>query len=492
MAHYKSLSFTTRYLILFLLSIYSAPLIRAAVVPESVDVVVVGAGLSGLTAARDLLAGRKSVLVLEARNRVGGKVLNRPLSNGDITEVGAEFVGPTQDKALQLISDLGLTTFNTYNAGKSVLWRNNIRTAYTPDPLLCGAPPVLPLSLAQIAIAQAQLDAWAAEIDVKAPWNHTKAAEWDGRTFEQFLNLYAFFPDARFVLTTACKAIFAAEPREVSLLYVIAYIASAGNEATKGTLNALIAVEGGGQEQRVEGGTGLIPERLAARVGSEHIALNAAVSSITKTSTGYTVVSKAGTVTAKSVVVAMPPPLLKLITFSPALPAARQALNDRMTLPAIGKGIAIYNSPFWRTDEDLNAQVISDRGAVRVTFDNTPSDTSFGAVMGFILGDEMRALDKLTPQQCQETITSDYVRYFGSKAANVSEFVLQRWDLEEWSRGGPVAVAPPNVLKPYGAALRQAVHGLHFAGTETSEYWTGYMDGAIRSGQRVAREILAV
>jgi monoamine oxidase len=482
----------TTLTILLASSVY-VPYSYAAAVPEIVDVAVVGAGLSGLTAARDLLAAGKTVKVLEARNRVGGKVHNQKLKNGGVTEVGAEFVGPTQDKVLQMIADLGLTTFRTYNEGKSVLWRNDTRTAYLPDPLLGGAPPVNLEALGQIAATQEQLNTWAAEVDVSAPWNHPQAAEWDKQTFAQYLSVSASHPDATFVLTTACKAIFAAEPREISLLYVTAYIASAGNETTKGSLTPLIAVEGGAQESRVEGGTGLIPERLADVVGSKHIALNAAVSSITKTSSGYTIVSRAGIVQAKQVVVAMPPPLLKRITFSPALPKARQNLIDGMKLPAIGKGVPIYSKPFWRKDEGgLSGQVISDSGATRVTFDSSPADVSFGAILGFILGDEMRALDKLSAAEAQERIIADDVRYFGPQAANITEFVLQRWDLEEWSRGGPVAIAPPNLLLANGPALREAVGGIHFAGTETSVYWTGYMDGAIRSGERVAREILQV
>jgi monoamine oxidase len=463
---------------------------HAVALPESVDVVVVGAGLSGLTAARDLLAAGKSVKVLEARDRVGGKVYNQKLKNGGVTEVGAEFVGPTQDKVLQMITDLGLTTFRTYNEGKTVLWRNETRMPYTPDPALGGAPPVALESLPQVAGAQEQLNLWAAEVDVNAPWNHSKAAEWDKLNFGQFLDTVAPHADAKFVLTTACKAIFAAEPREISLLYVIAYIAAAGNETTKGSLAALTGIEGAGQESRVEGGTGLIPQRLAEVVGSKHIALNAAVSSITKTSSGYKVVSRAGSIQAKKVVVAMPPPLLKRITFSPALPKTRQNLIDGLKLPAIGKGIPIYSTPFWRKSEGLDGQVISDRGSTRVTFDSSPDDASFGAILGFILGDEMRALDKLSAVEAQKLLISDYVRYFGPQAANPTEFVLQRWDLEEWSRGGPVAIAPPGVLKANGPALRASVGGIHFAGTETSVYWTGYMDGAIRSGERVAKEIL--
>jgi monoamine oxidase len=176
----------SKFLIKFTVFLASSSFVHpayGAVVPDNVDVVVVGAGLAGLTTARDLQAGGKSVLVLEARDRVGGKVHNAKLHNGGITEVGAEFVGPTQDKVLQMIKDLGLTTFKTYNEGKSILYRNNTRLAYTPDPQLGGAPPVSMDSLPEIATAQAQLAAWAAELDVNAPWNHPKAADWDKQTF---------------------------------------------------------------------------------------------------------------------------------------------------------------------------------------------------------------------------------------------------------------------------------------------------------------------
>jgi monoamine oxidase len=256
----------------------------------------------------------------------------------------------------------------------------------------------------------------------------------------------------------------------------------------------MISVEIAAQEQRVEGGTGLIPQRLAEKVGYEHILLNAPVASIKKGADSfYTVVSAAGTVKACKVVLALAPPLQKSITFSPPLPKERKALNDKMTMGAVGKGIAVYATPFWRTEfggEGLNAQVLSDTGSSRVTFDNSPSNASFGAVLGFIFGDEMRALDHKSEAEVQAAVTSDYVRYFGEQARDTTELVVQRWDLEEWSKGGPVAHAPPRVLVPYGAALRKPVEGLHFAGTETGEYWTGYMDGAIRSGERVAREIL--
>jgi monoamine oxidase len=392
---------------------------------------------------------------------------------------------------LAMIAELGLSTFNTYNNGSNTLYRNNTRQDYVPDPTLGGIPPIELSALTQVATALVQLDTWAAEINVTAPWTHPKAKEWDSITFAQWMKVGASLSDANFLLTIVSKSIFSAEPKEVSLFYVIAYIASAGNETNKGTLGRLTSTAGGGQESRVEGGTGLIPQRLAAKVGLNHIAFNAAVKSVKKTAAGYTVISKAGTVKAKKVVIALSPPLMNKITFSPALPFARQQLNKLTKMGAIGKGIAVYSTPFWR-DEELNAQVISDIGTTRTTFDNTPSDATFGAVMGFILADEMRAYDSKSEAEFKTAVVSDYVRYFGDKAANPTDFIVQRWDLEEFSLGGPVALAPPKVYQQYGPALRKSVDGIHFAGTETAVYWVGYMDGAIQSGQRVAKEILAL
>lgn len=392
---------------------------------------------------------------------------------------------------LAMIAELRLSTFLTYKNGSNILYRNNTRQVYIFDPALGSVPPVDLSALAQVAIAQKQLDTWAAEINVTAPWTHPKAKEWDNMTFAQWIKIWAFLSDANFLLTILSKAIFCAQPKEVSLYYVIAYIASAGNETNKGTLDRLISITGGGQESRVEGGTGLIPQRLADKVGLNHIAFNAAVKRVTKTAAGYTIISKAGTVKAKKVVIALSPPLMNKITFSPALPFARQQLNKLTKMGAIGKGIAVYDTPFWR-DEELNALVLSDKGTTRATFDNTPSDATFGAVMGFILGDEMRAYDSKSEAEVKTAVVSDYVRYFGDKAANPTDFIMQRWDLEEFSLGGPVALAPPKVYQKYGPALRAPVDGIHFAGTETAVYWVGYMDGAIQSGQRVAKEILAL
>ena len=258
---------------------------------QQVDVAIVGAGLAGLSAAKDLVAAGKSVIVLEARDRVGGRVLNAKLPNGGVTEVGAEFIGPTQDRVIALADSLGLSTFDTYNNGSNVLWQNNSRTTYTVGGATGAAPPVDLPSLQQVGEAQAQLDAWAQELDVNAPWSHPRALEWDSQTLSSWLGTVTTLPTARFLLDVATTSIFSAESSELSLLYTIAYIASAGNETMVGTLERLTETAGGAQASRINGGTQLLAIKLAERLGSSRVVLNAPVRSVRKDDDEYVVVS---------------------------------------------------------------------------------------------------------------------------------------------------------------------------------------------------------
>ncbi|WP_345561411.1 flavin monoamine oxidase family protein [Streptomyces plumbiresistens] len=461
----------------------------ASAAGRDVDVAVVGAGLAGLTAARDLVAAGRTVAVLEARDRVGGRVVNLPLGNGGVTEGGGEFIGPTQDRIKALADSLGVATFPTYNTGKNLLYKDGKKTAYATDGLLGAVPPVDVAGLANAAIVQASLNDMAKQIPVDAPWTAAKAAEWDRQTFETWLRANAVVPSAKFLLDVACTSIFSAEPRELSLLFVVSYIATAGNASNPGTLERLTETANGAQELRFVGGSQLVPARLAATLG-DRLVLSAPVRSIARSGGRYVVTADGTTVTADRVVVAVPPPLAARIAYEPLLPAGRDQLTQRLPMASVGKAIAVYDTPFWRAD-GLNGQVVSDTGVVSSTFDNSPPDASYGALMGFIEADEMRALDSASEAAVRAAVLKDYVTYFGEKAASPSSFVLQRWNNEAYTRGGPVSIAAPGVLTQYGPALREPVGGIHWAGTETSTYWMGFMDGAVRSGERVAREVLA-
>ncbi|KAJ1713492.1 amine oxidase [Aspergillus flavus] len=454
----------------------------------NVDVAIVGAGLSGLSTAKDLAKAGRSFVIFEARDRVGGRVLNNQLPNKGIVEVGAQFVGPTQGRVLDLAQSLGLSTFKTFNSGNTTLFRNGTRSVFNGT-FTTGDVPISPEGLTQAGRALLLLDTMATELDVDAPWSHSRSVNWDSETVQSWLNREAPHPDAQFLLTQGLQSVFSTEPREQSLLYTLAYIAAAGNATTRGTFERLIDVAGGAQEQRIVGGTQLLAIRLAERIGLSNIIFNAPVRNIELKGETYLVSSNNQSVIAKHVVVAMSPPLASRITYQPLLPAARDHLTQRMPMGSIGRAFAAYATPFWR-EAGLNGQVVSDTGAVRITFDSSPDDGSFGIMMGFIEADEMRRLDRLPEHEIIEEITKDLVRYFGPRAANVQNWVIQRWDLEQFSRGGPAAYAPPGVLTAYGTSLKSPHGRLHFAGTEASSFWVGFMDGAIRSGERVATEIL--
>jgi len=464
----------------------------AATKPSSsrtADVIVVGAGLAGLTAARQVLKGGRSVLVVEARDRVGGRVLTHSLGNGDYSELGGMFCGPTQDRIQALAGDVGVGTFPTYNTGKNVFWANGRRLEYPNDTPLGTAPPD-PVVAGDIALAVAQLDQMAESVPVDSPWSAAKAEEWDRQTLDTWLRSNTS-GSAEFmaVVSAATEAIFGCEPRELSLLYTLFYIAASGNEQNTGTFERNFNTTGGAQETRFTGGAQTIPLRVAAQLGSR-VLLNAPVRRIDNSSSGVSVFCDPFTVTGQRVIVAVPPTLAGRIDYRPGLPPLRDQLTQHMPQGTLMKFEAIYDRPFWR-DKGLNGQAVSENGPIKATFDTSPPDGSPGIMMGFIGGHEARVWEERSADDRRTAALQNLANYFGNEALSPRSIVEFNWSTEVWNRGCPVAVLGPGTLIDFGAALRAPVGRIHWAGTETSTYWNGYMDGAVRSGERAAAEALA-
>jgi monoamine oxidase len=453
----------------------------------TVDAVVVGAGFAGLTAARNIAGAGKSVMVLEARDRVGGRVLNMDLGGGRVTERGGTFVGPTQDHVLALAKALGIGLFDTYDTGENVYYSDGQRSTFS-DTSPTGSAPMDPVILADLATVVTQLDQMSTEVPVDAPWTAAKASQYDAQTLQSWLEQNSVTPQFRRLATTACEPIFGAESRELSLLYVLFYIAASGNETNPGTFERNFNTRQGAQQWRLQGGSQLIPLKMAADLGRQ-VVLSTPVRRIVQSGGRVQVISDKVTVNAKKVVVAVPPTLAARIDYSPDLPTERDQFMQRTPQGSLVKAGVVYDRPWWR-DKGLTGSSVSTEGLVSATFDDSPEDGSLGVLFGFIGGDKARQFNGMAPADRQSSIISEFATLFGPEANSPQQYFESNWTAETWSRGCPVALYGPGTLTAYGPALRKPVGNIHWAGTETSTYWNGYMDGAVRSGARAAKEVV--
>jgi len=439
-------------------------------------VVVVGAGLAGLSAARRLVERGRAVVVLEARHRVGGRVVNAATREGTVVEMGGQWIGPTQDRALALARDLGLELFPTYNDGENLVADRGSLRRYR------GAIPALPPPvLADIGQAQFRLDRMARAVPLDEPWTARRAQSWDAQTVETWIRRNVRTRSGREMLRLGVRAVFAGEPRDLSLLHFLFYSHSGG------LLDSLFNVEGGAQEQRVVGGSQLLATRLADRLG-DSVRLGVPVRRIAHDRDGVTVEGAATSVRARAVVVSVPPLLAGRIDYDPALPAARQQLTQRMPMGSVIKCMAVYGEPFWRA-AGLSGQATDTAGPAQLTFDNSPPDGSPGVLLAFVEGTHARHLSRRSAAERREEVTDGLARLFGPRAATPEEFLELDWSAEAWTGGCYGAHLAPGVLSDFGPALRARVGRVHWAGTEAATVWAGYMDGAVRSGERVAAEV---
>jgi monoamine oxidase len=285
------------------------------------------------------------------------------------------------------------------------------------------------------------------------------------------------------------RSILGAEPREMSLLFALFYIAAAGNEQTPGTFERLFSTRNGSNQDRLHGGSQLIALRLAKRLG-KRIALGHPVRRIAQDAKGVTVYADGLTVRAKRSIVAIPPALAGRIDYSPLMPPSRDQIMQRVPQGIQIKCEAIYPKPFWR-DAGFSGFALTDAGPGQAVFDNSPPDGKPGVLVSFVCGAEARRWTGRPAAELRAAILKQYGDLFGPQALKPADYFQMAWAREEWSRGCPVGVVPPGVLSDNGPALRTPVGRIHWAGTETSTYWNGYMDGAIRAGERAAREALA-
>ncbi|WP_086845993.1 flavin monoamine oxidase family protein [Amycolatopsis kentuckyensis] len=447
------------------------------------DVVVVGAGLAGLTTARELTAAGRDVVVLEARDRVGGRTVNHDLGDGKVVEAGGQFVGPTQDHILALAKQVGVETFPAYTEGASVYVNGDRARRYRGD-----IPPD-PLALPDLGIAMRRINQLARKIPLDAPWRAPKARAWDSVTFESWIRHTTAGTGALDLVNVLLGSAYGGSAADASLLYSLWYIAGFGNETTPGTVERGIGVTGGAQESRFTGGSQLISQRIGEELDGR-VVLGSPVRAIEQDDAGVTVTSDVDTWQARHVVVAVPPALAARISWRPLLPPQQDALFSRMAFGALMKCEAVYPEPFWRAD-GLNGQAVFRHGSpICSMFDNSPPDGKPGVLMGFLGGPQWHAWAARPPRERRAAVLRAFAAAVGKAALSPVEYFEQDWVGEEWTRGGPTSVPGTGVLTGLGPWRDRPFGRVHWAGAEHSDHWNGYMDGAVRSGETAARAVL--
>jgi monoamine oxidase len=466
--------------------------------PLEADVAIVGAGLAGLVAARRLLAAGVEPVVLEARDRVGGRLLNEEIGEGEVVEVGGQWIGPTQERIAALAAELGVETFPTYDEGRHLIEIGGKLAAYS-GPITDASPRLVrdlsraisPAALIDFEQARARLDRMARSVPLEEPWLAEKALDWDGQTFATWVRRNTRTTAARTLFELATEAVWAAEPSDVSLLHVLFYTRSGSG------FNTLLGTDGGAQQDRFHGGSQRLALLMAEQLGPERVRVSAPVRRIEHGAGGIGLQADGPgeepgglIVRARRAIVAVPPTLAGRIAYDPPLPGRRDQLTQRMPQGTVIKTMAIYERPFWR-EEGLSGQAATDGGPARVVFDNSPPDGRPGVLLGFLEGRLARQWGARDATERREAILAGHARLFGAKAAKPERFIERVWAEEEWTRGCYGCLMTTGGWTEYGRALREPIAALHWAGAETATVWNGYMDGAVQSGERATAEVIA-
>ena len=442
-------------------------------IPANTDVVVVGAGFAGLSAARDLVRLGHDVVVLEGRDRVGGRSSTTTIA-GTPVDLGGTFVGPTQDAVIALAKELGCESVRTYSHGKNLIrWRGKVRAYRSTIPKLSL------IEMFDVSRIQWRFDRVSRRVPVQEPWTSPIADILDSKTLEQWLRYVHAGASTRNLMAIVARVTWGCEPEDVSMLHAVRYVKAAGG------LGRMLDVEGGAQQDRFPDGTQQIALRMAEELG-ERVVLNAVVRSIERHVDGTLAVgSDRGDVAAKAVIVAVPPAHRAGITFDPALPPEYEKLTEHWPQGNLSKAYAAYDTPFWRED-GCSGEALSDEGPVFITFDVSPSDSGPGILLGFT---DARTFDPLPVEQRRERALEGFATLFGDAARHPIDYLDHCWGAEEFAPGGPTAAVPPGSWTTYGPWLHKPVDGIFWAGTETADQWTGFLDGAVRSGKRAADEV---
>mmetsp|Transcript_7398 Transcript_7398/g.16778 ORF Transcript_7398/g.16778 Transcript_7398/m.16778 type:complete len:464 (+) Transcript_7398:78-1469(+) len=449
------------------------------------DAIIVGGGLSGLSAAYKLSSANRSVLVLEAADRVGGRTNTITFEDGSYADLGGMWVGPLHGKLIALVHELGLELMEQFDTGKTImLLSGNRKSEYS------GTIPKLSL----LALLDLQfnginpLEKQAKKVSALHPENGKKSSKWDSISLEAWKQKNMWTKSAKESLDAACRMIFGCEPCEISFLYFLFYVKSNGG------LMMLLDIEGGAQEKRIVNGSQQVSELLVERIGTSKVLLNSPVIHIDYSERTAHVTTMDGQLFhSDTVILACPPSLItRHIRFTPELPLSKERSITQGFTGCYTKSVIYYDTMFWRESGYSGSAVCSyndNEFPVAGVFDYSDKDGKFPALAAFLVSEPALSFAALELKDQKKRIVQSLVNIFGEQAQSPKRIVIKEWSKDPWTRGCPVSILPPGTCNKYGTELRMPVQQLFWAGTETASIACGYMEGAIEAGQRAAMEV---
>ena len=441
------------------------------------DTIIIGAGYSGIGAATKLYENGKDFLVVEARDRIGGRVWSKQLNNGAIIDIGAQWIGPQQLLMWEMVKKHKVDTFETYDEGKNILaWNNKIST-YKGT-----IPNIDPISLVDLGLALNKINQKCKKIPIESPWMVKGAHQLDSISLYSWMEKNLWTKKAKFLFKVGVESVFAVEPAEISMLYALFY-AHSGVDFEK-----LISIKNGAQQTRFVNGSQHLLTQMANPF-TEKILLDNPVVAIEQNNNGVIVYTKHSKIMAKKCIITIPPTLLQKIQFIPDLPPNKVQLNQRMPMGTAMKCFGIYKKPFWR-EKGFSGQVVSNDEHIQVTFDCSPHDESCGIIMAFVEAGNARKFIEKTREEREAIFFESLSKYFGPEALEPIDYVEKCWSEEIWSGGCYAGNPTPGTLTQFGEYLRKPFGNIHWAGTETATKGNGYMEGALEAGYRAAAEVM--
>ena len=471
----------------------------ALVAPNLVDVLVVGAGLSGLIAARRLQQQGLRVRVLEARTRVGGRMVSRTLDDGSVVDLGGQWGGTSHHRFAALLDELGITRYPSHYAGQGIWCWQGQRiqaplAARFEDSLLFFEPEALELAAderAAVALVQKAFADLVAQINPQKPWTSPDAQRLDCLTVAQWVAEQSPVPLARLPMDWLCRVGGSGgfEPWETSILH-LAWTQAVAPQAESP------------EAWLVRGSAGAVSLQLAAELEASQpgsLQLGAAVLAIEQNSDGVQVQAQGcPPLRAQAVIVAVPPIQRLAMRFDPPLPAVHQALLQRTAMGGMTKILARYGRAFWR-EQGLNGLGIGNLPWLELTADSGPPEGQPAVLASFVAGERALRLASLPPAERRRLILNDLITYWGPEAGEPLELVEHCWNEETWTGGAFTSFPAPGCWTSHAPLAAgadggpgPARHGrIWWAGTEVAPRWPGYFEGAIEAGERAAAALIA-